>query len=106
MTYNSNHIEGSRLTHDQTRYIFETNTIGVTGEAVNVDDVIETANHFRCIDFIIEHAKSALTEKFIKELHLMLKTGTSDARQEWFAVGEYKKMPNEVGGMATVLKGE
>lgn len=103
MTYNSNHIEGSRLTHDQTRYIFETNTIGVTGEAVNVDDVIETANHFRCIDFIIEHAKSALTEKMIKKLHLMLKTGTSDARQEWFAVGEYKKMPNEVGGMATVL---
>ena len=103
MTYNSNHIEGSRLTHDQTRYIFETNTIGITGEAVNVDDVIETANHFRCIDFIIEHAKSALTEKMIKKLHLMLKTGTSDARQEWFAVGEYKKMPNEVGGMATTL---
>lgn len=103
MTYNSNHIEGSRLTHDQTRYIFETNTIGVTGEAVNVDDVIETANHFRCIDFIIEHAKSALTEKMIKKLHLMLKAGTSDARQEWFAVGEYKKMPNEVGGMATTL---
>ena len=103
MTYNSNHLEGSRLTHDQTRYIFETNTIGVTGEAVNVDDVIETANHFRCIDFIIEHAKSALTEKMIKELHLMLKTGTSDARQEWFAVGAYKKMPNEVGGMATAL---
>ena len=103
MTYNSNHIEGSRLTHDQTRYIFETNTIGVTGEAVNVDDVIETANHFRCIDFIIEHAKSALTEKMIKELHLMLKTGTSDARQEWFAVGAYKKMPNEVGGMATTM---
>lgn len=103
MTYNSNHLEGSRLTHDQTRYIFETNTIGVTGEAVNVDDVIETANHFRCIDFIIEHAKSALTEKMIKKLHLMLKTGTSDARQEWFAVGEYKKMPNEVGGMATTL---
>lgn len=103
MTYNSNHIEGSRLTHDQTRYIFEINTIGITGEAVNVDDVIETANHFRCIDFIIEHAKSALTEKMIKELHLMLKTGTSDARQDWFAVGAYKKMPNEVGGMATVL---
>lgn len=103
MTYNSNHIEGSRLTHDQTRYIFETNTIGVTGEAVNVDDVIETANHFRCIDFIIEHAKSALTEKMIKKLHLMLKTGTSDARQDWFAVGAYKKMPNEVGGMATAL---
>lgn len=103
MTYNSNHIEGSRLTYDQTRYIFETNTIGVTGEAVNVDDVIETANHFRCIDFIIEHAKSALTEKMIKKLHLMLKTGTSDARQDWFAVGAYKKMPNEVGGMATAL---
>lgn len=103
MTYNSNHIEGSRLTHDQTRYIFETNTIGVTGEAVNVDDVIETANHFRCIDFIIEHAKSALSEKMIKKLHLMLKTGTSDARQDWFAVGAYKKMPNEVGGMATSL---
>lgn len=103
MTYNSNHIEGSRLTHDQTRYIFETNTIGVTGEAVNVDDVIETANHFRCIDFIIEHAKSALTEKMIKNLHLMLKAGTSDARQDWFAVGAYKKMPNEVGGMATTM---
>lgn len=103
MTYNSNHIEGSRLTHDQTRYIFETNTIGITGEAVNVDDVIETANHFRCIDLIIDKAKAVLTEKFIKELHLILKNGTSDARQEWFAVGEYKKMPNEVGGMATTL---
>lgn len=103
MTYNSNHIEGSRLTYDQTRYIFETNTIGVTGEAVNVDDVIETANHFRCIDLIIDKAKAVLTEKFIKELHLILKNGTSDSRQEWFAVGEYKKMPNEVGGMATTL---
>ncbi len=103
MTYNSNHLEGSRLTHDQTRYIFETNTIGITGEAVNVDDVIETANHFRCIDLIIDKAKAVLTEKFIKELHLILKNGTSDLRQEWFAVGEYKKMPNEVGGMATTL---
>lgn len=103
MTYNSNHIEGSRLTHDQTRYIFETNTIGITGEAVNVDDVIETANHFRCIDLIIDKAKAVLTEKFIKELHLILKNGTSDARQEWFAIGAYKKMPNEVGGMATAL---
>lgn len=103
MTYNSNHLEGSRLTHDQTRYIFETNTIGITGEAVNVDDVIETANHFRCIDLIIDKAKAVLTEKFIKELHLILKNGTSDSRQEWFAVGEYKKMPNEVGGMATTL---
>ena len=103
MTYNSNHLEGSRLTHDQTRYIFETNTIGITGEAVNVDDVIETANHFRCIDLIIDKAKAVLTEKFIKELHLILKNGTSDSRQEWFAVGAYKKMPNEVGGMATAL---
>lgn len=103
MTYNSNHIEGSRLTHDQTRYIFETNTLGIMGEAVNVDDVIETANHFRCIDLIIDKAKAVLTEKFIKELHLILKNGTSDSRQEWFAVGEYKKMPNEVGGMATTM---
>lgn len=103
MTYNSNHLEGSRLTHDQTRYIFETNTIGITDEAVNVDDVIETANHFRCIDLIIDKAKAVLTEKFIKELHLILKNGTSDSRQEWFAVGAYKKMPNEVGGMATAL---
>lgn len=103
MTYNSNHLEGSRLTHDQTRYIFETNTIGITGEAVNVDDVIETANHFRCIDLIIDKAKAVLTEKFIKELHLILKNGTSDSRQEWFAVGAYKKMPNEVGGMATTI---
>lgn len=106
LTYNSNHIEGSRLTHDQTRYIFETNTIGITGEAVNVDDVIETANHFRCIDLVIDKAKAVLSEKFIKELHLILKTGTSDARQDWFAVGEYKKMPNEVGGLATALPEE
>lgn len=73
LTYNSNHMEGSLLTHDQTRYIFETNTIGIEKEVLNVDDVIETANHFRCIDMIIDHAKSALTEKFIKELHLILK---------------------------------
>ena len=103
LTYNSNHMEGSRLTHDQTRYIFETNTIGIENEVLNVDDVIETANHFRCIDMIINHAKSALTEKFIKELHLILKNGTSDSRKEWFAVGDYKKIPNEVGGMETVL---
>lgn len=103
LTYNSNHIEGSRLTHDQTRYIFETNTIGVENEVLNVDDVIETANHFCCIDLIIDNAKAALSEKFIKELHLILKNGTSDARKEWFAVGDYKKMPNEVGGMDTAL---
>ena len=92
MTYNSNHMEGSRLTHDQTRYIFETNTIGVEKEVLNVDDVIETANHFRCINMIIDHAKAALTEKFIKELHLVLKNGTSDSRKERFAVGDYKKL--------------
>lgn len=103
LTYNSNHMEGSRLTHDQTRYIFETNTIGIENEVLNVDDVIETANHFRCIDMIINYAKSALTEKFIKELHLILKNGTSDSRKDWFAVGDYKKLPNEVGGMETVL---
>ena len=103
LTYNSNHIEGSRLTHDQTRYIFETNTIGFENEAVNVDDVIETANHFRCIDMVIDQAGSALTEKFIKELHYILKTGTSDSRKDWFAVGEYKKLPNEVGGNDTTL---
>lgn len=103
LTYNSNHIEGSRLTHDQTRYIFETNTIGVENEILNVDDVIETANHFRCIDMIIDNAKAALTEKLIKEIHLVLKNGTSDSRKEWFAVGDYKKMPNEVGGMETTL---
>lgn len=105
-TYNSNHIEGSRLTHDQTRYIFDTNTIGVENEVLNVDDVIETANHFRCIDMIIDHAKAALTEKFIKKLHLTLKSGTSDSRKEWFAVGDYKKMPNEVGGRETALPEE
>lgn len=103
LTYNSNHIEGSRLTHDQTRSIFETNTIGVENEVLNVDDVIETANHFRCIDLIIDNAKAALTEKSIKELHLILKNGTSDSRKEWFAVGDYKKMPNEVGGMDAAL---
>ena len=106
LTYNSNHMEGSRLTHDQTRYIFETNTIGVENEVLNVDDVIETANHFRCIDMIIDSAKAALTEKYIKELHLILKNGTSDSRKEWFAVGDYKKMPNEVGGMETTLPEE
>ena len=106
LTYNSNHMEGSRLTHDQTRYIFETNTIAVENEVLNVDDVIETANHFRCIDMIIEHAKLTLTAKFIKELHLTLKNGTSDSRKDWFVVGDYKKLPNEVGGMKTALPEE
>ena len=101
LTYNSNHIEGSKLTHDQTRYIFETNTIGITDQTVNVDDILETVNHFRCIDFIIDHAEERLTEKFIKHLHLLLKSGTSDSRKDWFAVGDYKRLPNEVGGQET-----
>ena len=106
LTYNSNHIEGSSLTHEQTRYIFETNTIGAETGSINVDDVIETANHFRLVSLIIDNAKSMLTEEFIKELHLMLKNGTSDSRKEWFAVGDYKKLPNEVGGMNTALPEE
>ena len=101
LTYNSNHIEGSRLTHDQTRYIFETNTIGFANENLRVDDIIETANHFRCIDMIIERAEQRLSEALIKELHAVLKAGTSDSRKEWFAVGEYKRLPNEVGGNET-----
>ena len=101
LTYNSNHIEGSKLTHDQTRYIFETNTIGITDQTVNVDDILETVYHFRCIDFIIDHAEERLTEKFIKHLHLLLKSGTSDSRKDWFAVGDYKRLPNEVGGQET-----
>lgn len=106
LTYNSNHMEGSRLTRNQTRYIFETNTVGVENEVLNVDDVIETVNHFRCIDLVINHADDILSEKFIKELHLTLKNGTSDSRKDWFAVGEYKKIPNEVGGMDTALPEE
>ncbi|MGN0694887.1 MAG: Fic family protein [Lentihominibacter sp.] len=106
LTYNSNHMEGSRLTHDQTRYIFETNTIGVEKVALNVDDVIETANHFCCIDKVIDNAKAALTEKFIKDLHLTLKNGTRDSGKDWFEAGEYKKMPNEVGGIETALPEE
>ena len=101
LTYNSNHMEGSRLTHDQTRYIFETNTVGVD-KAVNVDDIVETVNHFKCIDMVIDDANKKLTEKFIKDLHRMLKNGTSDSRLSWFAVGDYKKLPNEVGGKETV----
>jgi Fic family protein len=101
LTYNSNRIEGSKLTHDQTRYIFETNTIGISKESINVDDIIETANHFRCIDLTIDKANSKLTESFIKELHLILKSGTSDSKKDWFNVGEYKKIPNEVGGNET-----
>ena len=101
LTYNSNHMEGSRLTHDQTRYIFETNTIGITDETVNVDDILETTNHFRCIDLIIDKAQDKLSESLIKELHRILKSGTSDSRKSWFNVGDYKQLPNEVGGEMT-----
>lgn len=106
LTYNSNHIEGSRLTHDQTRYIFETNTIGFENGAVNVDDIVETANHFRCIDMVIDNAMQPLSEAFIKRLHFTLKNGTSDSRKDWFAVGEYKRVPNEVGGRDTAAPEE
>lgn len=101
LTYNSNHMEGSRLTHEQTRYIFETNTIGITDETVNVDDILETTNHFRCIDLIIDKAQDMLSESLIKELHRILKSGTSDSRKSWFNVGDYKQLPNEVGGEMT-----
>ena len=100
-TYNSNHIEGSRLTHEQTRFIFETNTIGIRDENINVDDIIETTNHFRCIDLIIDRAEEKLSEPFIKEIHRILKTGTSDSSKSWFNVVDYKKLPNEVGGNTT-----
>ena len=101
LTYNSNHIEGSRLTHDQTRYIYETNTIGLTDDVINVDDIVETANHFRCIDLIIDKANLNITENLIKQLHFILKNGTTDSRKNWFIVGDYKKIPNEVGGRVT-----
>lgn len=101
LTYNSNHMEGSRLSHDQTRYIFETNMIGIQTEALNVDDIVETTNHFRCIDQIIELANYRLSESFMKQLHYILKSGTSDSRKTWFAVGDYKRFENEVGGSAT-----
>lgn len=101
LTYNSNHMEGSQLTHDQTRYIYETNTIGITEGTLNVDDIIETANHFKCIDKVIDFANRALSEAFIKELHYNLKSGTADARKDWFMIGAYKKLPNEVGGKET-----
>jgi hypothetical protein len=101
LTYNSNHMEGSRLTHDQTQYIFETNTIGIGDTVVNVDDIVETSNHFKCIDLVIDMANYQLSEAFIKQLHMMLKSGTSDSRKAWFAVGDYKRFENEVGGNTT-----
>ena len=106
LTYNSNHIEGSKLTHDQTRYIFETKTLGVTDKAVKVDDIVETVNHFRCIDLIIEGAHTKLTESFIKQLHFILKSGTTDSQKSWFKVGDYKQLENEVGGSETTKPAE
>lgn len=101
MTYNSNHIEGSKLSEDQTRLIFETNTVDV-GEGIPVDDIIETVNHFRAIDYVIDVAEEPLTESIIKELHRILKQSTKDSTLSWFAVGDYKKKPNVVGGRETV----
>ena len=100
MTYNSNHIEGSKLSEDQTRLIFETRTINATG-GVPVDDIIETVNHFRAIDYVIDVAEDELTEEIIKDLHRILKQGTADASLSWFAVGDYKKRANVVGGRET-----
>ena len=100
MTYNSNHIEGSKLSEEQTRLIFETNTVDV-GEGIPVDDIIETVNHFRAIDYVIDTAEEALTEEIIKELHRILKQSTKDSTLAWFAVGDYKKRANVVGGRET-----
>ena len=101
LTYNSNHIEGSRLTKEQTRFIFETNTLGITSEDTRIDDIMETVNHFRCIDYIIDHATDQITEIHIKQLHKILKTNTSDSQKSWFAVGDYKRLANEEGGEET-----
>lgn len=101
MTYNSNHMEGSKLTHEQTRFIFETKTIGLNDVVVSIDDIIETTNHFRAIDYIINNAKTKLTESYIKQLHFLLKNNTSDGDKAWFGVGEYKRLQNEVGGRET-----
>lgn len=106
LTYNSNHIEGSCLTHDETRYIFETNTIGIDKKTINVDDIIETVNHFKCIDMIINNANKNISEKLIKNLHKILKNSTSDSKKDWFAVGEYKKLPNAVGDILTAQQDE
>ena len=97
LTYNSNHIEGSRLTKEQTRYIFETNTLGITTESTRIDDILETVNHFRCVDYVIDHATDKITEEHIKQLHLLLKANTSDSQKSWFAVGDYKRLANAVG---------
>ena len=100
--YNTNHIEGSKLTEDQTRYIYETNTLLAEKDSItDLDDVLETSNHFKLVDYMLDIADKKLTEKMIKEFHKILKEGTSDSRKDWFAVGDYKKLPNEVGGLKT-----
>jgi len=102
-TYNTNHMEGSRLSHEQTRWMFETQTVGKLPSDVPVDDIVETANHFRCIDIVIESAGAALTERYVKMLHAQLKSGTSDSRRERFAVGDYKRLAEKaVARMAAV----
>lgn len=101
LTYSSNRIEGSRLSLEQTRHIFETATVGLDADGVPVDDIVETMNHFRAIDFVIENADQPVTEAMIKELHLILKSSTTAAQLDWFAVGDYKKLPNEVAGRVT-----
>lgn len=97
LTYNSNHIEGSKLTKEQTRYIYETKTVGIENEPYFIDDIIETVNHFRCVDYIIDNVNKKLTEKMIKDLHYKLKYGTTQSEKEWFALGDYKLEPNEIG---------
>lgn len=105
--YNSNRIEGSRLTEEQTRYIFETRTIGFRDqEAVPVDDIIETSNHFIAFDNLLRTINEPLTEEVIKEFHRTLKTGTTDAQLSYLNVGDYKKLANEVGGMETCKPAE
>ena len=100
--YNTNHIEGSKLTEDQTRYIYETNTLLASKDTIiGIDDILETANHFKLVDYMLDIADKKLTEKMIKEFHKILKEGTSDSIKEWFIVGDYKKLPNEVGGLKT-----
>jgi len=107
LAFNSNRIEGSRLSEEQTRYIFETNTIGMEDEeSINIDDIIETVNHFICFDYMLNHAAKDLAEDMVKEFHRILKTGTSDARKDWFRVGEYKARPNVVGDIRTTSPGK
>lgn len=105
LAYNSNHMEGSRLTEEQTRYIYETNTIGISQEPANVDDIIETVNHFHCFDYILDHAEEDLTQKLIRDIHAILKSNTSDSHLEWFRVGDYKQRPNMVGDSKTTPPG-